>query len=135
MGKKFYFEPGLFFVKKSTEAISNTNQLDDVSYDISGIRIPVTLGLNLVGDPKSTLGFRIFGGGSAFMLTSVKDLDKDDFNTASFGLYAGAGFNIAMIFVDAQYEWSMTDVQKDVSQIDIGQSRTVFVNLGVRIPL
>jgi len=134
-GKRFYIEPGLFFVKKSTEVINNANQAADITYDISGIRIPLTLGLNLMGDTKSLVGFRIFGGASAFMLTKIEDLDKDDFNTASFGVYAGAGVNVSLVFVEASYEWSLTDVQKDVSQIDIGQSRSVFINLGVRIPL
>jgi hypothetical protein len=132
--KKFYLEPGIFYVQKSSEFNSSSSSVDDVDFDLSGIRIPVTIGVNL-GDEKSSVKFRIFGGGSAFILTDVKDLDKDDFKDASWGLYAGAGLDIAMFFLDASYEWSLTNISEDVSNIDVGKSRSVFIHAGVRFEL
>lgn len=135
-GKKVYIEPGLFYVRKSTEYVhEGSGQNQDIKYDISGIRIPVSVGFNLVGNEKSLIGLRAFGGGSAFLLTHIKDLDKDDFKSASWGVFAGAGLDITIVFVEAKYEWSLTNVQKDVNQIEIGKSRSLFVNAGVRIPL
>ncbi|MFT3701046.1 MAG: outer membrane beta-barrel protein [Agriterribacter sp.] len=135
IGKKVYLEPGIFWVKKSTQYVTeNTNQ-DDIKYDISGIRIPVTIGFNLIGSEKSLIGLRAFGGASAFMLTDTKNLDKDDLKTANWGVFAGAGLDLAILFVEAKYEWSLTNIQKDISQVDIGKSRSLFINAGVRIAL
>lgn len=132
--KKFYLEPGIFYVQKSSEFESSSSSVDDIDFDLSGIRIPVTIGVNL-GDEKSSVKFRIFGGGSAFILTDVKDLDKDDFKDACWGLYAGAGLDISMFFLDASYEWSLTDVSEDVSNIDVGKTRSAFIQAGIRIEL
>lgn len=136
-GKKIYIEPGIFWVKKSTEYVAEGANADDVKFDISGIRIPVSVGFNLLGNEKSLIGLRGFGGASAFILTDAKakGLNKDDFKNAAFGVFAGAGLDITIVFVEAKYEWSLTNVQKDVSQIDVGKSRTIFINAGVRLPL
>lgn len=134
-GKKLYIEPGFYWVRKSTEYITESTNEDDMKFDLSGIRIPVSVGFNLIGHEKSIIGLRVFGGASAFLLTSVKDLDKDDFKTANWGAFAGAGLDIAIVFVEVKQEWSLTNIQKNISQIDVGKSKTLFVNAGVRIPL
>lgn len=135
IGKRVYIEPGFYWVKKTTEFVTeNTNQ-QDIRYDISGIRVPVTVGFNLLGSEKSIIGLRAFGGASAFMLTNTKNLDKDDLKSASWGVFAGAGLDLSIIFVEAKYEWSLTNITKDISQVDIGKSRSVFVNAGIRIAL
>lgn len=135
IGTKAYIEPGLYWVKKSTQYVTENTNEDDIKYDISGLRIPVTIGANLLGTEKSLIGLRIFGGGSAFLLTSLKNLDKDDFKTASWGVFAGAGLNVSVLFVEVSHEWSLTNIQKDVSQIDIGKTRSLFAQAGVRIVL
>lgn len=135
LGKKAYFEPGIFFLKKSSQYISAISSNTKVDFDLSGIRIPLTVGVHLLGDNGSTFGIRGFGGVSAFLLTDIKDLDKSDFNSASWGAYAGAGVDISLFFVEASYEWSMTNLQKDVTAIDLGKSRSLFVHAGVKFKL
>src|ERR1700746_365647 len=66
-GKKIYFEPGLFYLKKTTEFVSENSSASDVKFGISGFRIPVSVGINLLGSEKSTIGLRVFGGPSAFI--------------------------------------------------------------------
>ncbi|WP_336515507.1 outer membrane beta-barrel protein [Pollutibacter soli] len=135
-GKKWYVEPGLFYVKKSTEAVDLGTTIPDVTYDISGLRIPVAIGFNVIGHEKSAVGLRFYGGPSAFIVTSKGGFPtNEEINNAQFGLFAGAGLDISIIFVEASYEWSLTNVQKDISQIDVGKSRSVFIHAGVRIPL
>ncbi|MFT3747425.1 MAG: outer membrane beta-barrel protein [Agriterribacter sp.] len=136
-GKKVYIEPGIFWVKKTTEYVTENTNSDDVKFDVSGFRIPVSVGFNLLGNEKSLVGLRAFGGASAFILTDAKakNWNKDDFKNAAFGVFAGAGLDITIVFVEAKYEWSLTNVQKDISQVDVGKSRSVFINAGVRIPL
>ncbi|MEJ0101702.1 MAG: porin family protein [Bacteroidota bacterium] len=135
-GKKVYIEPGLYYVRKSTEFIDENDNPHNVNYNISGIRIPVSIGASFIGNEKSIFALRGFAGASAFILTRIEDLDKDDFKSASWGAFAGIGVDISFLFVEAKYEWSLTNLKKeDLTQIDVGKSRSIFVNAGVRIPL
>jgi hypothetical protein len=136
-GKKFYIEPGIFYTSKSTEFQSSVSpSIPDESTSINGIRIPLTVGLNLLGNEKTMFSLRGFGGLSGFFLTSVgDDLDKDDFESTNFGVFAGAGIDVWKVFLDLSYEWSLTNVQKNVSQIDVGQARSLYINAGIRINL
>jgi hypothetical protein len=132
--KKFYLEPGIFYVQKSSQFESSSSSVEDVDFDISGIRIPVTIGYSL-GNETSAVKMRIFGGGSAFILTNTKNIDKDDLKNAFWGLYAGAGIDLSMFFLEGSYEWSLTDVSDDIDNIDVGKTRSVFIHAGIRIKL
>jgi hypothetical protein len=134
-GKKVYIEPGLFYVRKSTKFADESTAPQNINYDISGILIPVSVGAAFIGNQNSIFGLRGFAGASAFLMTTIKDLDRHDFKTANWGAFAGLGVDIAFLFVDAKYEWSLTNLQKDVTQVNVGKSRSIFVNAGIRIPL
>ncbi len=136
-GKKFYIEPGIFFTAKSTEfQSSNTLVLPDQETNVNGIRIPLAVGLNLIGNEKSMVSLRGFGGFSGFFLTSVgEDLDIDDFEKTNFGVFAGAGVDFWKLFVDVSYEWALSNLNTDISQIDVGKSRSLFLTAGLRINL
>jgi len=130
---KWYLEPGIFYIEKSTKFDSAGSSSSHFDFNISGIRIPVSIGYNF-GDEKSTVNFRIFGGGSAFILTNTKNLNKDDLKSAQWGVYAGAGLDFSLLFIDASYEWSLTNLS-DVDNVDIGKTRAVFIHAGIRLKL
>jgi len=132
-GKKFYFEPGIYYVEKSTEFTSNSSVIDDFDASLSGIRIPLAIGLNVLGDEKSGVTLHIFGGASGFFITGTDAFNKDSLNTANFGVFAGAGVDFWKLFLDVSYEWSLTNVQKDIDQIDVGKTRTLFISAGMRL--
>ncbi len=136
-GNKFYFEPGLFYQGKSAEFSSSDNLPEpDLDAALKGFRVPVAIGLNLLGNAESTASLRVFGGGSGFFLTDVgDDLDKDDFNSTNWGVFAGAGVDLWILFVDLSYEWSVTDLQTELSNIDFGKTNGLFLNAGLRINL
>ncbi len=135
-GNKFYFEPGLFYVSKSSEFQYLDSGVFKAGLGISGIRVPIGAGVNLLGHDKSAVGLRAFGGLSGFFVTSVgDDLDADQVNKTNFGLFAGAGIDIWKAFLELSYEWSLTNIQKDVSQIDLGKTRTFYISAGLRFPL
>jgi hypothetical protein len=134
-GHKIYLEPGVFYVGKSTQFTSTTSTSAG-NINLNGIRIPVDVGWNILGDEKSGFGVHAFGGGSAFIITSTSSyLPKDLVNTTLWGLYAGAGVDITIFFLDLSYEWSLTNIQKDISQINVGKCRTFFINAGVKLHL
>lgn len=136
-GKKFYFEPGIFYTGKSTEfQYSGSGQTYEDKTNINGIRIPVVAGLSLLGNEKTLISLRGFGGLSGFFITSVSDdIDMDELEKANFGLLAGAGLDIWKLFVDLSYEWSLTNIQKDITTFDIGKTRTLYISAGLRINL
>jgi hypothetical protein len=135
-GDYLYFEPGLFFVGKSSKYSDPNNPAqDDFKADFSGLRVPVAVGLNILGNTESTVTLRVFGGGSAFILTSVGDeLDKDDFKPGSFGVFVGTGLDFSILFIDLAYEWSVTDMS-DVKALDVGKSRGLYAMAGLRFRL
>src|SRR4051812_33000620 len=49
-GRKVYIEPGLFYVRKSTELVNEGDNPNNVKYNISGIAIPVTIGASFIGN-------------------------------------------------------------------------------------
>jgi len=135
MGDKFYGEGGIFWTYKSTEYNSSDDQIT-FNTEISGIRIPAMIGYYLLKEEATLIGLRAFGGASVLIVTTVDalDLTKDDFNDASWGVFLGAGLDISMFFVDLKYEWSLTDVSS-VASFDVGKSRSIFIDAGVKFGL
>jgi hypothetical protein len=134
IGNKFYIDPGIFFVKKSTDFVSEGTAANDITLNMTGIRIPVAVGYHLLGEEESLAALRILGGGSAFFVTGVdaEGADKDDFSSPTWGVFAGAGLDIWILFLDVKYEWSLSDVSS-VTDFDIGKHKSLYANLGVRI--
>lgn len=134
-GKKFYVEPGVYYATKSTEFTYSNSPSTEISEDalIKGIRVPVAVGFGLLGNEKSLASLRVFGGGSGFFVTGVGDaLDKDNVTTPTWGAFAGAGVDFWIMFAEASYEWSLSNVTTDVANIDFGKSRTLFFTVGFR---
>jgi hypothetical protein len=134
-GKKFYFEPGLQYVAKSTDISSSTNPSFPDNLSLKGLRVPLALGINLLGSEKSTLTLHGFGGLSGFFIMSDNTPSNIDLNKANWGLFAGAGIDIWKIFVDVSYEWSLSELSTNVNNAQIGATRSLFINGGLRINL
>jgi hypothetical protein len=134
-GDKLYGEAGLLYTVKSTE-FTAADDVESLEFDgIKGFRIPAMVGYHLIGREKGLLNLRAFGGLAAFFVTSVdaEGLDTDDFESPTFGVFAGAGIDILIAFVDVKYEWSLTDVTA-VDDFDLGKSRSFYASAGIRIP-
>lgn len=131
-GKKIYFEPGIFYVGKSTDFSTTSTSPDSYHAGLKGIRIPAAVGINLLGNSQSGISLRAFGGPSVFFITSTDDLNKGQLNTTHWGLFAGGGIDFWKLFVDLSYEWSLTNIQKDISTIDIGKTRSFYLDAGFR---
>ncbi len=136
-GKKIYVEPGIFYQSKSAEFSSSDNLTQpDLKADLKGIRVPFALGYNLIGNSESKASLRLFGGPSGFFVIDTgDDINKDDINSPAWGVFAGAGLDIWILFVDVSYEWSVTDVQTSFTNIDFGKTNGLFANAGIRIRL
>ncbi len=132
IGRKFYIEPGLFYQQQSLDFTSSIDPSLNIENTMSGIRVPVSIGYHLLGEESTDLNIRIFGGGSGFFISKVDgDIDKDDISSPQWGVYAGAGVDFWLMFLDLKYQWSVTDITS-ITQFDVGQTRTFFANLGFR---
>lgn len=133
-GKKFYVEPGVYYTGKSSEfsySMGPTEITDDIL--IKGIRVPVAVGVGVLGSEKTFASLRAFGGASGFFVTGVgDDIDKDNVSTPTWGVFAGAGVDFWIMFAELSYEWSVTDAAVEKSNIEIGKSRTLFFTVGLR---
>ena len=137
-GNKIYGELGVFYVEKTTNFVSSTSGVEDIESKLKGIRIPLNIGWNIIGNEESLIDVHAFGGISAFFLTSAvrNDTDIKEFvNDVQWGVFAGAGIDIWLLFVDLSYEWSLSDISTDVNNIDVGSTRGFYATAGIRIPI
>lgn len=133
-GEKMYVEPGIFFISRNYafDGSSSPNLgLSDPNF--KGIRIPVSLGAYLIGNEESTFAWRGFVGPSAFLFTDTGDFDGEEFNSPAWGVFAGTGLNIWILFVDLSYEWSVNDISPAFAQIDFGRTNGFFAQTGFRL--
>ncbi len=135
IGKKVYIEPGIYLVGRSTKFTTQGDSVtaDDFKADLHGLYIPVSLGAHFIGNETTAISLRGFGGASAFLLTASGDLNKSDFTNPDFAIFAGAGLDFWVFFVEMKYEWSLTNVQKDVDVIDVGKARTFYTSAGFKV--
>ena len=131
IGRTVFIEPGVFYMRESNY-ITDTSSRNHVKYDTSGFRFPLAMGIELWDKERHTIGFRFFGGPSIFFPANVKNKTRNDYKTS---LFAGAGIDISFLFIEAQYEWLVTNVQSDLSKINVGEKRSFFINAGIRIRL
>ncbi len=134
-GEKMYVEPGIFYISKSAE-FTDPSVVNPVDFeaDLNGIRIPLTLGMYLIGSSETLASWRAFGGASGFFVTSVgEDLDPAEINSPAWGVYAGTGIDIWLLFIDLSYEWSVTDIQTSFANIDFGKTNGFYGNMGVKL--
>ena len=131
-GRKFYVEPGVYFQQINVEYTSSTDEELNFDKKTKGIRVPVQLGFNVLGNRASDVNIHIFGGASGYFVTGVDgNVPEDEIESPQWGAIAGAGVDLWLFFLDIKYEWSLTDITS-VTQFDIGKTHAFYVNAGVR---
>lgn len=111
LGRRFYFQPGVYYVNTGTSIASIEDLKNIKTGKASFIKIPVNVGYKLVN--TGIFKLRIHGGGAASKILAVKeggDMSMADFNTWSYGANFGAGIDILLFSVDANYELGLTDL-------------------------
>jgi len=135
IGRKFVVEPGVFWQKDNYE-IKDIEDMpgEIIKGDYSSIKIPLHLGFYIIGDSKSTLGIKVFGGPSAKFnigagsddIGGIKEIGKDDIQNAIWGVKAGAGVDFMFLFADLGYNWGLNDVFKGDRLGDINSQTNHF---------
>jgi len=130
LGKRFYFQPGIYYVNTGTSIRSLEDIKDIRTGKASFMKIPANVGFKLID--TWLFKMRIHGGGTANKLIAVKDngdLQASDFNTWHYGANVGAGIDVLIFSLDANYEWGLTDLYTRQA----GSTPTMFsVSLGLK---
>ncbi|MCB0805757.1 MAG: hypothetical protein KDC05_08145, partial [Bacteroidales bacterium] len=129
-------EPGIFWLKMGSELVHANQDSLDLKTDISGIRIPAFVGYQIIGgDDENIFGLRVFGGPTASWVTKIEandnKLEKDNFNNLIWGIDAGVGIDVWLLFIDWGYEWGITQVFKDDPEKT--KNNAFWGNVGIRI--
>lgn len=133
IGDKFYVEPGVQFVRSSREVTTTT--VDNIDFSQNFVKIPVHLGYHLLGHESGPLALRLFAGPAVSIAGKVKkgedQISKDDIKNAHFMVDAGLGVDIFFFFVEAGYEFALTDYFTDDAH---SSKHSAFVlNAGIHI--
>ena len=136
IGNQFYVQPGILWESANNELRDMING-NNTSFQVNRIRIPIMLGYKLIGpDAGGLVDVRIFTGPNASFVVN-KDLkqnsliDKDDFHDAVYGWNIGAGFDVAIFFVDLGYSFGLSEVFQDVASTS--RNNLFYINAGLRI--
>jgi len=136
IGNQFYIQPGILWE-------SANNQLRDMingnnnSFQVNRIRVPLMFGYKLIGPQVGGLvDARIFTGPNASFVID-KDLkensliSKGDFQNAVYGWNIGAGFDVAIFFIDFGYSFGLSEVFEGMASD--ARNNLFYANVGLRI--
>lgn len=136
IGRRFYIQPGILWESANNELRDMING-NNTSFQVNRVRVPVMLGYKLVGeDAGGIIDARIFTGPNASFVIN-KDLkqtaliNKGDFQNAVYGWNIGAGFDIAIVFVDAGYSFGLSEVFENAASD--ARNNLFYINAGLRI--
>jgi hypothetical protein len=136
MGERFYFQPGIMWESTNNELRDEING-NNTSFRVNRIRVPVMIGYKLLGpDADGLIDARIFTGPNA-AFTVNKDLkqtallNKDDFKNAVYGWNIGAGFDLAIVFVDVGYSFGLSEVFD--GSASTARNNLFYINGGLRL--
>lgn len=111
LGKRFYFQPGIYYVSTGA-SISSIEDIKNIKTgNASFMKIPVNVGYKLIN--SGIFKLRIHGGGVANKLIGTKDggvLSASDFEPWNYGANVGAGIDLLFLTLDVNYEWGLTDM-------------------------
>jgi len=142
IGNQFYVNPGIAWFSRSTEysEVGNSN-FDQTT---NGVIVPIHVGYRFVDPTTSPLfNFRVFAGPSVLFLNKTEFSEgvlneQVDWKDSQWGAQAGIGLDVDIFFLDAGYEWGITNTAEkrgDLSGFRDFRNNTFFLNVGVRLTL
>jgi hypothetical protein len=136
IGSKFYVQPGILWESANNELRDMING-NNSSFRVNRVRVPVMFGYKLIGsDAGGLIDARIFTGPNASFVVN-KDLKqtaligKDDFRNGVYGWNVGAGFDLAIVFVDLGYSFGLSEVFQNAASTS--RNNLFYINAGLRL--
>lgn len=135
IGTKFYVQPGIQFEFTKNSIVPDLEEME-IDFKRTHLRIPVMVGYAF-GGVGSTFSARIFTGPNASILLSsetgegIFDINKEDLKNAVFGWNVGAGLDFSIVFIDAGYQFGLSEVFKNFE--NGSKDHFYYANAGLRI--
>lgn len=144
LGDKIYVQPGLHY--KGTSNTLKPKDIvigDEAEIRVNRLEIPLIVGIRYAS--LGIADFRAFTGPSLSFLTNVDDdgsaydITKADYKNATLGWNAGLGIDVLFLFLDAGYQFGLSDTYDDfrIQGIEIENSNLSFwyTTLGLRLKI
>jgi len=144
IGNKFHLNPGISYFSRTTEYVYSDSPELNTDLVINGVSIPILVGYRFI-DPTTepVLNFRIQAGPSLMFLTKQEftgnsDDESIDWENSQWGGQIGAGLDIFIFFIDATYEFGLTNTfdggeNNTISEFTKVKNNTFYINAGVRL--
>lgn len=135
IGKKFYLQPGIQFEFARNSVEPDVENMK-FHFTRTHLRIPVMAGYAFNG-AGSNFSVRMFTGPNASFLlnaetgSGILDIRKSDLSNAVFGWNIGFGLDISIFFVDAGYQFGLSEVFKNFE--GGAKDNFYYANAGLRI--
>lgn len=138
-GNKLHFMPGIAWFARSTEfSVAGATNFDQ---KINGVLIPLLVGYRFAdAENRPFFNARLFAGPAMMFLTTTEFTNGQanenvDWSSTQWGAQMGVGFDIAIFFVDAGYEFGLSNTAEGIGPSGFSDFRnnTFFANAGVRL--
>jgi hypothetical protein len=135
-GGIFYLNPGVHYNNFTARLIKDVEFPDDIAFKdettIQSVRLPLNLGLRLTGD-NGLLGVHVKGGVTPAYVIGVSEkpefsFDIDRLNRFTLGANVGAGVDVLIFTIDANYEIGLSDFFKDSD----GRNNMLTLSVGLK---
>lgn len=135
-GGIFYLNPGVHYNSFTARLIKDVEFPDDIAFKdettIQSVRLPLNLGLRLTGD-NGLLGVHVKGGVTPAYVIGVSEkpefsFDIDRLNRFTLGANVGAGVDVLIFTIDANYEIGLSDFFKDSD----GRNNMLTLSVGLK---
>jgi hypothetical protein len=140
LGRRLYFQPGVFYVKNTTVSTINGDTLGNIDFENkiyrSSFKLKALAGYDLVH--KDGFKLRLNAGPTFDFITSIDDskdkINKDNFNDGSFNIDAGVGVDIWFLTAELGYSYGLTNAydNNDTFSLDSKYS-TIYFSVGIVI--
>jgi hypothetical protein len=138
IGKRFYFQPGIFFLKNTTiqKLKGDTLTLEDFENKIyrTSFKLKGMLGYNLVH--KDGFKLRVNAGPTYDFIANIDNsesiISDDDFNKGSFNMDAAVGVDIWFLTGEVGYSYGLTKAYKDNDDFNLDSKySTIYISVGI----
>jgi Outer membrane protein beta-barrel domain len=138
IGDRAFLQPGAFLSRNTTSitVVDSTVTKQELDYKNTNLRLRALVGYKIIDSYQFDL--RVMLGPSYDVLLSKKLQDEsgDAFNSGSFNIEAGLGFDMGMVSLSPMMTFGLTKVFKDNPNIQAVNSKyftyglTVGINIG-----
>lgn len=138
IGDRAFLQPGAFLSRNTTvitiaDSTANKQELD---LNTTNLRLRALVGYRIIDSYQFDLRFMLGPSYDVLLSKKLEDESGDQFNSGSFNLEAGLGFDMGLVTLSPTMVFGLSNVFKDNPNVDQVDSKyftyglTVGINIG-----